>query len=62
MSADLVALALHVAQLESRLQRLEDGCAGCPGSVEPQDFTLDVFPTSHQHQIDDFDDYQGAPR
>ena len=44
MSADLVALALHLSDIERRMQQLEADCAGCPGSVEPQDFALDHFP------------------
>ena len=33
-----------VITMQLRLQKLEDDCAGCPGSMEPQDFALDKFP------------------
>ena len=41
---DHAAIVHRISELERRMWQAETNCAGCPGSMTPQDFELDKFP------------------
>ena len=41
---DQAAITHRISEIERRLWVVESNCAGCPGSVTPQDFERDTFP------------------